>query len=91
MEISQRCAVASGLDVSGKFDLPNLIYLAYLHFNGFLPERVIVSSRWTAMVLLSHSQSSAHLSVFITVQYDYTTQSATTRGSYSPEVKTSAF
>lgn len=67
MEIPQRCDIASGLDVSGKSDLPNLIYLAYLHFNGSLPERVIVSSRWTAMVLLSRLRSSAHLSVFITV------------------------
>lgn len=70
MEIPQRCEIASGLDVSGKFDLPNLIYLAYLHFNGFLPEKVIVSSRWTAMVLLSHLHSSAHLSVSITLQYN---------------------
>lgn len=80
MEIPQRCAIASGLDVSEKFDLPNLIYLAYLHFNSLLPERIIVSSRWTATVLPSHSYSLAHLSVFITVPYDYTEQYASTCG-----------
>ena len=33
-------------------------------------ERVI-SSRWAAVVLLSNSQFSAHLYVFINVQYEY--------------------
>lgn len=91
MEIPQRCDIASGLDVSGKSDLPNLIYLAYLHFNGSLPKRVIVSSRWTTAVLLSRSHSSAHLSVFINVQDGSTAQCASTRASYPPEETTSAF